>query len=74
MTQEKIYPVSKVILSNAISIRNKAVESPGWPHPDIVKEFYSLDEQRMDISFKWKSPTPSNFIQVGAVVWTTYCK
>jgi len=63
-------PEHQRLLAEA-AVRNKAVESPGWPHPDIVKEFYSLDEQRMDISFKWKSPTPSNFIQicVGRMGW-----
>jgi len=64
-------PEHQRLLAEA-AVRNKAVESPGWPHADIVKEFYFLDEQRLDNSFQWKSPTPSNFIQicVGRMGWT----
>eukprot|EP00088_Acartia_fossae_P022092 TRINITY_DN2337_c0_g1_i18.p1 TRINITY_DN2337_c0_g1~~TRINITY_DN2337_c0_g1_i18.p1 ORF type:complete len:762 (-),score=172.59 TRINITY_DN2337_c0_g1_i18:137-2422(-) len=46
------------------SIRRKALESPGWPHLEVVEEFYSLDKMNLDHSFSWRCPVPHAFIKL----------
>jgi len=46
------------------SIRRKALETPGWPHHEVIKEFYALDGGRFSQAFKWKCPDPPAFIQI----------
>jgi len=45
-----------------VSIKRKATNSPGWPHTQVVKEFYRQPRGLPENKFKWVKPRPAEFI------------
>jgi len=44
------------------NIKQKAVSSPGWPHHNVVQEFYKDLRSSLPSRFRWGQPSPDMFV------------